>query len=260
MTYKSYFFIQPERNIMCKHLRLEEVDSTNTYAKQHFSELPDGSVVSARIQTAGRGRVGRKWHSGDGLDITASFLFKNLEQPFLAGAITGIAAVELLNEECPEISPFLKWPNDIYVRHFKLAGMLSEAVWERGKIACIICGIGMNVNSGENLLSAAGQPAVSLYSLTRKNFNVDFLIERLVKIVNRYYIICQQYPQDVFAKWREYNRLIGREIEVVDPMGKSMRGVFCDVSSDGAMIFEKDGRKELFSCGDVKINAQSLDF
>ena len=89
---------------------------------------------------------------------------------------------------------------------------------------------------------------------------MDFLIERLVKIVNRYYIICQQYPQDVFAKWREYNRLIGREIEVVDPMGKRMRGIFRDVSSDGAMIFEADGGEKLFSCGDVKINAQSLDF
>lgn len=245
---------------MYTHLRLEEVDSTNTYAKQHFAELADGSVVSAYRQTAGRGRIGRKWYSGDGLDITASFLFKNLEQPFLAGAVTGIAAIELLKEECPEISPFFKWPNDIYVRHFKLAGMLSEAVWEQGKIACVICGIGMNVNSGDELLSGAGQPAVSLFSLTQKNFNVDFLIERLVKIVNRYYIICQQYPQDVFAKWREYNRLIGHEIEVVDPMGTCMRGVFRDVSPDGAMIFETDGEQKLFSCGDVKINAQSLDF
>ena len=172
---------------MSTHLRLEEVDSTNTYAKQHFAELPDGSVVSARVQTAGRGRVGRKWHSGDGLDITASFLFKNLEQPFLAGAITGIAAIDLLKEECPEVSPFLKWPNDIYVRHFKLAGMLSEAVWEQGKIACVICGIGMNVNSGEELLSGAGQPAVSLFSLTQKNFNVDFLILLRLQVCLQFY-------------------------------------------------------------------------
>jgi biotin-(acetyl-CoA carboxylase) ligase len=124
----------------------------------------------------------------------------------------------------------------------------------------VICGIGLNVNSGSDLLDNAGQSAVSLYSLVKKQFDVEFLIERLVKIVNRYYIICQQYPQDVFAKWREYNRLIGHEIEVVDPMGKSMRGVFRDVSPDGAMIFEADGEKKLFSCGDVKINAQSLDF
>ena len=245
---------------MYTHLRLEEVDSTNTYVKQHFCELADGSVVSAVRQTAGRGRGGRKWLSGDGLDITASFLFKNLQQPFLAGAVTGIAAIDLLAEECPELSPFLKWPNDIYVRHFKLSGMLSEAVWEQGRIACVICGIGMNVNSGEEQLSGAGQPAVSLFSLTQKNFNVDFLIERLVKIVNKYYIICQQYPQEVFEKWREYNRLIGQQIEVVDPSGKNMCGIFRDVAPDGTMIFEKDGKEMLFSCGDVKINAQSLNF
>ena len=246
---------------MCVHLKLDTVDSTNTYAKTHYRELPDGSVVSARIQTAGRGRVGRKWHSGSGLDITASFIFKNLGQPSLAGAITGVAAIGLLEETVPELAPFLKWPNDIYVRHFKLSGMLSEAVWEQGKMQCIICGIGMNVNSGEDLLFSAGQPAVSLYSLTGRHFDVDFLIERLAKIVNRCYIICQQYPQDVFSQWREYNRLIGHRIEVVDPSGKSMCGVFRDVSPDGAMIFEtEDGVRRLFSCGDVKINAQSLIF
>ena len=242
------------------HQRLDEVDSTNTYAKTHFREFPDGSVISARRQTAGRGRLGRKWLSGNDLDITASFLFRKLPQPFYAGVITGVAAIEMLQEELPELSPYLKWPNDIYIGYEKLSGMLSEAVWEKGQMQCVICGIGLNVNTSSEALAGAGQPAVSLFSLTQKQFDVDFLIERLVKIVNRYYIICRQYPQDVFAKWREYNRLIGREIEVVDPMGKSMRGVFCDVSSDGATIFEKDGRKELFSCGDVKINAQSLDF
>ena len=242
------------------HLRLEEVDSTNTYVKNNFRDLPDGSVVSACRQTAGRGRVGRKWLSGEGLDITASFLFKNIEKPFLAGAVTGISAIELLEETVPGLSPFLKWPNDIYVQHFKLAGLLSEAVWEQGKMACIVCGIGLNVNSGKTLLSQAGQPAVSLFSLTEKQFDVKNLIERLVKIVNRYYIICQQYPQEVFEKWRDCNRLIGHEIEVIDPSGKCMRGLFRDVDAEGTMIFEQNGQPMLFSCGDVKINAQSFGF
>ena len=111
---------------MSFHLRLDEVDSTNTYAKQHFRELGDGGAVSAVRQTAGRGRVGRKWLSADGLDITASFVFQKLDQPFYAGVITGIAAIEMLQEHAPEAAAFFKWPNDIYVNCAKLSGMLSE--------------------------------------------------------------------------------------------------------------------------------------
>ena len=242
------------------HQRLDEVDSTNTYAKTHFREFPDGSVISARRQTAGRGRLGRKWLSGNDLDITASFLFRKLPQPFYAGVITGVAAIEMLQEELPELSPYLKWPNDIYIGYEKLSGMLSEAVWEKGQMQCVICGIGLNVNTSSEALAGAGQPAVSLFSLTQKQFDVDFLIERLAKIVNRYYIICQQYPQEVFELWRKYNRLAGHEIEVVDPAGTVMRGIFRDIAPGGEMIFVHEGRELLFSCGDVKIIAQSVKF
>ena len=82
-------------------VRLDAVDSTNTYAKDHFRELPDGSAVSARIQTAGRGRLGRRWLSRAGMDITATFIFKKMDRPFLAGAVTGIAAVDVIKENCP---------------------------------------------------------------------------------------------------------------------------------------------------------------
>ncbi|MBQ9501927.1 MAG: biotin--[Lentisphaeria bacterium] len=240
-------------------VRLDTVDSTNTYAKAHFRELPDGSVISAKVQTAGRGRMGRRWVSGAGKDITATFIFKNIGRPFMAGAVTGVAAVEAMSAVCPEVSPFLKWPNDVYVRHFKLAGLLSEAVWEHGAMQCVVCGIGINVNSGSEVLSAAGQPAVSLFSLAGRRFDVDFLLDRLAKVVNGYYIMCQHYPREVFARWRGCNRLIGHAIEVTDPSGKRTTGLFRDVDGDGAMIFESGGVRRRFTCGDVRINASASD-
>ena len=240
-------------------VRLDVVDSTNTYAKDHARELPDGTLVSARVQTAGRGRMGRSWLSGAGLDIMATCVFKKLDRPFLAGAITGVAALDVISEAAPELSAYLKWPNDIYVGSAKLAGLLSEAVWERGAMQCIVCGIGVNVNSGDELLSGAGQPAASLFSLTGRHFDVDFLIDGLAKAVNRHYIKCQHPPREVFARWRGCNRLAGRVIEVVDPSGRSMTGLFRDVDEDGAMLFVCDGVERRFTCGDVKINASALN-
>ena len=60
-------------------LILDEVDSTNTYAREHFDDLPDGTLVVARRQTAGRGRRGRSWLSPPGINFTGSILLKRLE-------------------------------------------------------------------------------------------------------------------------------------------------------------------------------------
>ena len=108
-------------------LILDEVDSTNTYAREHFDDLPDGTLVVARRQTAGRGRRGRSWLSPPGINFTGSILLKRLEDGFHAGCLLGVAALSLLRELAPELPAYLKWPNDIYVENRKLAGLLSES-------------------------------------------------------------------------------------------------------------------------------------
>ena len=67
--------MRPEINV----LELESVDSTNTYAKNNFDELPDGTLVVAEEQTAGRGRLERKWISPAGKNIYASLVMKNIK-------------------------------------------------------------------------------------------------------------------------------------------------------------------------------------
>ena len=236
-------------------LHLPEVDSTNTYARRHFRELADGTLVSASIQTAGRGRVGRKWYSGTGENITASVIFKNLLQPFHAGVISSVAAIDLAEEALPGSNVYLKWPNDLYYKYFKLCGMLSEAVWEQGRAVCCICGLGININATEEELASAGQPAASFRTISGEKFDVDFLTDRLAKLLNRYYIIYQQYPEQLLARWRSGNRLAGCRIEVVDPSGNRMQGIFRDIADDGAMLFEHEGILKRFDCGDVKVDA-----
>ena len=92
---------------------LDEVDSTNTYLKNNFDSLEDGSCVAALKQTAGRGRVGRKWLTGDGNNIAFSFKASKLKEPFHGGVLLGLASLLMLREVCPEGKFFFKWPNDI---------------------------------------------------------------------------------------------------------------------------------------------------
>ena len=73
-------------------------------------------------------------------------LFKNIAEPYHAGAIIALAALEVINDCLGNEEAFFKWPNDIYIKSAKLAGILSEGVIEHGRFAAIISGVGINVN------------------------------------------------------------------------------------------------------------------
>ena len=242
-------------------LILDEVDSTNTYAREHFDDLPDGTLVVARRQTAGRGRRGRSWLSPPGINFTGSILLKRLEDGFHAGCLLGVAALSLLRELAPELPAYLKWPNDIYVEDRKLAGLLSESARiENGRVTAVVSGIGINVNLPSDALKAIDQPATSLLAETNREFNLDFFSKKLAERLIRYYIIYLNSAGFVIREWMEANLLVGETLTLTDPLEKEHTGVFRRILEDGGMLFEENGAEFAFSCGDVKIDRKSVDW
>lgn len=128
----------------------ERVGSTNEVARRLGREgEPDGAIVLADEQTAGRGRRQRRWVSPPRAGLYVSLL---LRPPFPAaesGAavqlIAGIAVAEMLAERLPW-EPLLRWPNDCYVNDRKIAGVLVEAETSGDGFDFLVCGIGVNVN------------------------------------------------------------------------------------------------------------------
>lgn len=242
-------------------LILDEVDSTNTYAREHFDELEDGTLIAARSQTAGRGRRGRTWVSPPGTNFTGTVLLKRLNDGFHAGCLLGVATLELLHELAPELPAYLKWPNDIYVEDRKLAGILCESARiENGRITAVAAGIGININLPPETLRAIDQPATSLLAEIKHEFNLDFFSKKLAEILNRYYIIYLNNAGVVIQKWIAANLLAGETLTVVDPRGEEHSGIFRRILEDGSMLFEEDGRSVAFTCGDVKIDRNSVDW
>lgn len=240
---------------------LDVVDSTNTYARTHFDQLPDGTMVAARCQTAGRGRRGRAWLSPAGQNIYATFLFKHLADGFHGGCLVGVGALACLREAAPGVDAFLKWPNDLYVRERKLAGLLCESARiEAGRITGAVAGIGINVNLPPEELLSVDQPATSLLAEEKREFNLEILTKRLAETVFRYYITYLNSADALLAEWRSANRLIGRKISVTDSNGSAHEGIFRAISADGSMIFEENGQMKCFTCCDVKINRESVDW
>lgn len=239
---------------------LEEVDSTNRYAKDNFSMLPDGTLVTAERQTAGRGRQGRTWLSPSGENIYASWIMKNTHELYLSTAAGSLAVLETLREYAPDQEFFLKWPNDIYVDHNKICGILTESVLGPGySVEGVVVGLGININSEMEIFEGL-PPAASLYTLTGKRFSIKNIVFSLAKNLLTCYITYLSDPDQLFERWKTENRLIGQELEFEPASGEPFRAIFRDVLRSGEAILETEHGLEQFSCGDVRIIKDSIKF
>ena len=244
-------------------LFLDEVDSTNLYGRDRLDELSDLTLVVADRQTAGRGRLGRKWLSPSGLNFYGTFCFKNVRDGFHAGVLCGVALIRTLNEVAPEVDCYLKWPNDVYVGKAKLAGLLGEGVLRQGKIEGIAFGIGVNINMTPELFAGIDQRATSLKIASGRDFDVVFIAKLLAKSLKRCYINYSDSFDGIFSEWRRANRLIGKPIVLVSADGQRYEGIFRDVTGTGELLLEyvcPDGSAAVkaFNCGDVSIEKSSI--
>ncbi len=144
------------------HLHLDCTDSTNTEVRRQLAarELPDGFVVTASCQTAGKGRLGRAWHSRAGANLLWSCWTELALPPAeVAGfsLIPGLAVLDMLDGL--GVRAGCKWPNDVRVNGRKLAGILTECLAGRGSVVQgAIVGIGLNVFGAPAAANCPGAP------------------------------------------------------------------------------------------------------
>lgn len=175
-------------NLTSKNLiLLNEVESTNNYANQLVlsKAAEHGTVVLAQYQKKGRGQQGNFWESEFGKNILASFIvfpqFLTAAKQFYLSKIVSLALVDFLKTETNEVS--VKWPNDIYVRNKKIAGILIENSIKTVNVSLAIIGIGLNLNQ-EKFISDAPNP-VSLKLITGK----DYISETVARKISEYFFI-----------------------------------------------------------------------
>ena len=150
---------------------IAETDSTNTLLRQHFLDREDLFTLYTDFQTAGRGQQGNGWESEKGKNLLFSTLLRDwqipLERLFLLNQAVSLALYQTVLPTLPDdLQPFLaiKWPNDLYFKDRKLAGILIENLWQANRLHRSIAGIGLNVNQ-TRFLSSAPNP-VSLCQIT----------------------------------------------------------------------------------------------
>lgn len=236
-------------------LHLEEVDSTNTYAKVHCNELADATLVYADIQTAGRGRLDRRWVSPRG-NFFGTLLMKNLADPFLGTMVVSLAAMDVLKKLAPELDVWLKWPNDIYLEDAKLAGILSESSSLADGRRFIAVGLGVNLAFSADELVCIDKPAASV---EKGKINPEKFALELAKSAKMYYIMGISCSERLFELWRSRSDVVGMDLVLELGGGKEVAGTAVGIDPNGALILrDAEGRENSYYCGDVSVNRESV--
>lgn len=241
-------------------IHYRETDSTNTRARDLAErDYPEGTLLIAENQTAGRGRMGRRWHSPAGMGICMSIILRPRLSPGDAPLITlmtAVAAAETLISLL-QLKVRIKWPNDILVSGKKIAGILTEMSAAKNDIRYVIVGLGMNVNTPFEILpDDIRDIATSVYIETGKRFKRAEIVRTFLKLFEHYYqLLLESGSEQIVPRWKEHSEIIGKRIRV-DAVSNTFVGRVIDVGRSGVLLLEDErGNVQSIISGDVSILA-----
>ncbi|MEE8484033.1 MAG: biotin--[acetyl-CoA-carboxylase] ligase [Nitrospinota bacterium] len=238
---------------------INETTSTNDYAKKLFEEgkLEHGAVIIADRQTAGRGRMERRWHSDGGLCMTVCVRFSGFAPGELISVTlaAGVAVANALRKLC-DAPIYVKYPNDIIANGKKLGGILTELKGKEPRM--VLLGIGVNV-FGESFHEEIADTAVSLRQLgvgSGIDIDIDIDIEMTaIAIINGMEIMMDLFRESGFKAalplWNDINCTLGNDLTVAFPNGRTIKGTAKEIGEDGALLIDTGEGLRRVTSGDI---------
>jgi len=237
------------------------VDSTNDRAREWLDAGgPDGLVVLAGEQTAGRGRRGRSWSSPPGMGLYLSVGCRPELPSGSAGWLTflgAVAAAEALRGSGVEAE--IRWPNDLDARGRKIAGVLAESRFDGTRLASAVVGIGINVGQRPDDFPPDMSARATSVRLERgKVPPAEALAGDLLERLGHWYGELQVAGADgggsrLLERWRELAPGHTGQAVVVESEGEILRGTTRGIEPDGALVLEcEDGRRRPIRVGELR--------
>ena len=232
-----------------------KTDSTNRVALElgHAGE-PEGAVVLAEEQTAGKGRAGRAWQSDRGVGVYVTLLLRPKLAPVQAPLLTmmaGLSAHAAIHTQTG-LAPDLKWPNDLLLRGKKVGGILTEMHAEPAQVRFIIVGIGLNVNQ-EKFPGELAATATSLRIETGKQESrMELLVRLLREFESDYNRFLREGPAGVTQKFEAVSSYAqGKRVQVTSG-AQSYAGTTAGLGPEGLLQVQRDdGQLVTVISGDV---------
>lgn len=239
----------------------DKIDSTNCYGKNNIDLLGNKSIICAAYQTAGRGRMDRKWLSFDSENLYASIILKP-QGDFSKLPISNIT--QLLSVVIVDvlrfygINSYIKWPNDVIIPKSeddifgeKICGILAETATETNKIKGIILGFGININATKYELSKIDRPATSMFIETGSIYEVkDVLVNIAETFFSRYDEFMNKGFNLIKDEYLSKIKFIGKEITINMPH-KSLRGIAENITDDGAVLLKHGQHTTKITIGEI---------
>ncbi|MBN1447456.1 MAG: biotin--[acetyl-CoA-carboxylase] ligase [Bacteroidetes bacterium] len=236
-----------------QHIALDTIDSTNARARELLRDgAGEGTVITASHQTAGRGRLDRRWIDKPNQSLLASYILEPMRSPEDWGGIpllAGLAVLQALQSITP-VNLHLKWPNDVLAGTRKIAGILVESGMLSGR-PWIIAGIGVNLNQRE-FEGEYRLPPTSLLLESGRWCDPEELLTALSKTLSLRYTSWQTEGNGpIVEEWMRHSLMFGRSISLDD--GDAARVVVAEgLTPEGALLVRSvDGREETIYAGDV---------
>lgn len=216
---------------------------------------------AALVQSAGRGRMGRRWHAEAG----AALLF-SLALP-LAGAappaatlVAGVALAETLAAEL-DLETKLKWPNDVLLDGRKLAGVLAELATDRDGRRTLVVGVGVNLWLDAAARASIGQPAAAAAErvplarlLARREALIGAIAAALLAALRE----AEQHGFVPFqARFMQRFALVGRSVDLIEQGAAAGGGRVLGVDGAGRLLLERGGRVVVVASGEVSLRARA---
>lgn len=238
-----------------KITEVEETGSTNTDLSLLAARdgAPEGTVLVARRQTAGRGRQGRTWISKPGAGLFFSFLLRPRVEPARAATVpllVGAAAADALESILPEVGFSVKWPNDVLAGGRKICGILCEMSATETRTNHVVAGVGINTNlGGDELPGEIAETATSLKILSGRTFGNRAVLERFL---DRFAAAYAKWLSGGLAAVRDSldrrDCLRGGMVEM-SLLGEPVSGLCLGIADSGALLLRRDDGmvQEVFS-------------
>ncbi|MBR6301311.1 biotin--[bacterium] len=237
-----------------REILLEEIDSTNSYAKLNIDNLEDKTVIHALKQTSGRGRLNRTWVDLGIGNLFLSLVLKPSEQfSEVYTNLTQYLSVCLCKVlESYGIESQIKWPNDVLINGKKIAGILSESVIQGGNFKGIILGVGVNLNAKQSEINLIPDKiATSLNIETGNDIDINSFREKLLdEFFSNYDKFLSEGFEMIKHDYISRNCFIGKELNI-KVFDRIESGLAQSVNDRGELILEKEDRDLTLTIGDI---------
>lgn len=233
------------------------ISSTNQVMMSDLDHWAKGECLLAETQTAGRGRRGRQWHSPFGSQYIMSMYWRIDQGPAAAMGLSlaiGVAVVKAL-ESMGYQELGLKWPNDVYLKNRKLAGILVEMAAAVGGVCHLVIGTGINLQLPEELIQKMDQPCAHL---AEQGITVDknvFCIQ-MINTLREHLSAFETNGLSAFLNdWNRLDIFIDKPVKVIQGE-QIIKGIYRGINEQGNMLLQlDDGSMKQFVGGEVSLRA-----